>query len=68
MKDKLLKEIEKRQNELYSLLKQLININSESFGNVGNEKAVAEFIEKFFIENGMKADLYSPDSSEGIKA
>ena len=67
MKDKLLKEIEKRQNELYSLLKQLININSESFGNVGNEKAVAEFIEKFFIENGMKADLYSPDSIEGIK-
>lgn len=67
MREKLLKAIEERQSELYEILKELININSESFGATGNEAEVAEYVKKYLESMGVPADLYSPDEVPGVK-
>lgn len=36
--------VDNRKNELYDLLCKLVQINSESFANYGNEEACARYI------------------------
>ena len=59
--------IEKRQEELYQLLCDLIRINSENFGPYGNEKECAQYIAKLCDELGMETEIYSPMDLEGFK-
>ena len=52
--------IDERKDELFRLLSSLIQINSESFGEYGNEEACARYIHALCTELGLESDLYSP--------
>ena len=52
--------IDQRKEELYDFLCQLIKINSESFGDHGNEEACARYIHKICQELGLESTLFSP--------
>ena len=58
--------IEKHQDELYQLLSDLVKINSENYGNGGNEEECARLVHKLCQEAGFESDLYSPMSLEGF--
>lgn len=58
--------IDKNKGELFSLLSELIKINSENFGTYGNEKEIAHYISNELSEAGIENRVYSPDSVEGI--
>jgi len=65
-RQKLLEQIELRQEELYDLLCQLIRINSENFGSHGNEQECPRFVAEYFRELGLETDVYSPMDLEGF--
>lgn len=52
--------IDQHKQELYELLCKLIKINSESFGNYGNEEECARYIHSICHEIGLESDLFSP--------
>lgn len=54
------KLIEERKEELFHLLSSLIQINSESFGEYGNEEDCARYIHTLCTELGLESDMYSP--------
>lgn len=58
--------IDNRQDELYQMLSQLVKINSENYGNGGNEEECARYIHKLCQEAGFESDLYSPLSLDGF--
>ncbi len=60
------KLIDEKQNELFTLLSKLIQINSENFNTHGNEKPCAEYIHELCKELGLESDLYSPMEIEGF--
>lgn len=62
----LSKLIEERKDELFDLLCKLIRINSENFGDYGNEKECAEYIASLCQKLGMETSLYSPLDLEGF--
>lgn len=62
----LCEKIEQRKDELFSLLSDLIKINSENFGTYGNEAECAEYIHKFCLELGLESDIFSPLDLEGF--
>lgn len=64
---KLRELIESRKDELFELLINLININSENLPDTGNEKECAEYIRDFCEEMGLSADMYSPMSLPGFE-
>ena len=58
--------IEERKDELFKILCDLIKINSENFGEHGNEEECAKFIHKLCQDLGLESDLYSPLDLEGF--
>lgn len=52
--------IDARKDELFALLSELIQINSESQGTTGNEEACARHIYALCEKLGLESDLYSP--------
>ena len=52
--------IERRKDELFILLSDLVKINSESIGSVGNEEECAGYIYKLCKEMNLETDLFSP--------
>ena len=60
------KLIEERKEELFELLSNLVKINSENYGNGGNEKDCATYIYNLCKEMGFEADMYSPMEIEGF--
>lgn len=64
---KLKNIIEKRKDELFSILSSLIKIDSQSNGKDGKEKEIAFFIADYFENIGFKADVYSPLDIPGMK-
>ena len=68
MKEKLFEYVEKNKSELFRMLCEMVNINTENFGNQGNEKYLAEYLKGEYEKLGFDADLYSPDSVPNIKA
>lgn len=59
--------IDERKDELFDLLCRLIRINSESFGDYGNEEECARYVHSLCQEMGLESDLYSPLDIEGFK-
>ena len=59
--------IEERKEELFELLSSLIKINSESFGEYGNEEECAKYIHGLCQELGLESDMFSPLDIEGFK-
>ena len=64
---KICELIDERKNELFELLLSLIRINSESYGEFGNEKEIAEYIKGVCESLGMEAEAYSPLDIEGMR-
>lgn len=60
-------KIEQRKEELFTLLSDLIKINSENFGSYGNEAECAEYIHKLCLELGLESDIFSPLDLGGFK-
>jgi len=58
--------IEEREDELFSLLSNLIKINSESFGEYGNEEECAKYIYDLCKKLGLETDMYSPMDIPGF--
>lgn len=52
--------IDERKDELFTLLSDLIKINSENFISSGNEAACAEYIHELCQKMGLESDLFSP--------
>lgn len=67
MQQRILNLIEERKDELFSLLSDLVKINSESFGSYGNEEEIAKYIDVLCKDLGLESDLYSPLSLDGFK-
>lgn len=59
--------IEERKEELFTLLSDLIKINSESFSAYGNEAECAEHIYNLCNKLGLECDMYTPLDIEGFK-
>ena len=52
--------IDGRKNELFTLLSELIKINSESFVTYGNEAPCAEYVYNLCQDLGLESDMFSP--------
>ena len=65
-RQKLLEQIDLRQEELYDLLCKLIRINSENFGSHGNERECPNRIAEICREMGLETTVYSPMELEGF--
>ncbi len=59
--------IDERKDELFNLLSELVKINSESFGDYGNEEECAKYIHNICTNLGLESDLYSPLDIEGFE-
>ncbi|MBO5408085.1 MAG: M20 family metallopeptidase [Clostridia bacterium] len=59
--------IDKHQDELYQMLSDMIQINSENYGTGGNEEECARYIHKLCQKAGFESDLYSPLSLDGFE-
>lgn len=59
--------IEGNKQELFELLSDLVKINSESFGDHGNEKTCAEYILKLCTQLGLSSEMYSPLELENFE-
>ena len=56
----VLSRIEAQKNELFSLLSDLIRINSENAGSWGNEEEIAGYIGGLCREMDLETEVYSP--------
>ena len=59
-RSKLYSIIEERKDELFSLLSEIVKINSENLTTHGNEKECAQFLHDFSKKNGFESDMFSP--------
>lgn len=59
--------IEGNKQALFELLSDLVKINSESFGDHGNEKTCAEYILKLCTQLGLSSEMYSPLELENFE-
>lgn len=59
--------IEGNKQALFELLSDLVKINSESFGDHGNEKTCAEYILKLCTQLGLFSEMYSPLELENFE-
>ncbi len=60
------KKVEERKEDLFEMLSALIKINSESFGDYGNEEECARYIHKLCQDLGLESDLFSPIDIDGF--
>ncbi|MBQ2756356.1 MAG: M20 family metallopeptidase [Oscillospiraceae bacterium] len=58
--------IDERKNELFELLSELIKINSESFGERGNEEECARYVYELCQKLGLESDMFSPMDIENF--
>lgn len=65
-KTRVLDAIEQNKQRLYTLLSELIQINSENFGTHGNEQEIALFLSEKLKALGIASDVYAPDSIPGF--
>lgn len=66
MKNKVLNYIDENKDQLFTLLSELIKINSENMNTVGNEANLMPFISEKLKGSGAEYDIYCPDTVEGI--
>ena len=67
MKQKIINYIEENKDQLFGILCDLVDINTENFGTSGNEKALTEHLQGKYTKLGLASDVYSPDSIPNIK-
>lgn len=62
----ILKQIDMKKEELFHILSNLVQINSENFTSHGNEMEIAEIIHGLCMEMGLESTIYSPMQMEGF--
>ncbi len=63
----LCSQIEERKDLLFSLLSDLIKVNSENFGSYGNEENCAKYIYDLCQDMGLKSEVFSPLDLENFR-
>ncbi len=58
--------IDEKKDDLFQLLSNLIQINSENFNSYGNEAECAQYVAQLCREMGMETDVYSPMDLPGF--
>ena len=58
--------VEERKSELFTLLSELIKINSENFMTYGNEEKCARYIYEYCESLGLENDIFSPMDIDGF--
>lgn len=58
--------IDENKEQLFSMVSDLIKINSENFGTTGNEKELALFVADQMEKRNIPSDVYSPLSIPGF--
>lgn len=59
--------IDEHSDELYTLLSDLLQFDSQNFISYGREKECQMYIADLYRKLGLQTDVYSPDSVPGIK-
>ena len=67
MKKELLSYMDKHREELFAILSGLIQINTENDGTHGNERPIAEHLQRQLRLYGVESELYCPDDVPGIR-
>jgi acetylornithine deacetylase/succinyl-diaminopimelate desuccinylase-like protein len=58
--------IEQNSDELFRVLSELIQIDSQNFRNDGREQKCAEYVRDLYQNLGLEVDFYCPDSLPGF--
>lgn len=58
--------LEEHEEDLQNLLIQLIEIDTQNFGNDGRESACAPFLQSLYEELGLETACYCPDAVPGV--
>ncbi len=66
MKQKLLDYIEEHKAELFQMLCDMLDINTENDGKSGNEAPLAAYLQSAYAALGVPCEAYSPDDVPGI--
>jgi len=66
MQTKILTYLDEHKDDLFKLLSDLLQINTENFITHGNEEAGQQFFADFCHKHGFKTDLYYPDLLPGL--
>lgn len=59
--------IDQKKDDLFQLLSNLIQINSENFNSYGNEAECAQYVAQQCREMGLETDVYSPMDLPGFE-
>lgn len=59
--------IDQKKDDLFQLLSNLIQINSENFNSYGNEAECAQYVAQLCREMGLETDVYSPMDLPGFE-
>ena len=59
--------IDQKKDDLFQLLSNLIQINSENFNSYGNEAECAQYVAQQCREMGLETDVYSPIDLPGFE-
>ena len=66
MMQKLLDYIDAHREELFSLLCDMVSIDTQNDGTGGSEAHLAAYMQRAYEEIGVPCEVYSPDTVEGI--
>ena len=58
--------IDEKKEELFQLLRSLVQIDSQNFSSHGNEKEICEYIHRLCMDMGLDSAMYSPMELEGF--
>ncbi len=66
MQEKVLAYLEAHKDELFGLLSELLQIDTQNFTHYGYEEAGQQFFLKYCQDHGFQAELYYPDDIPGF--
>src|SRR5574344_1776690 len=65
--DKAIAYVDLKRDELFSILSRLVKIDTQNFDTYGNEKEGKLYVAQSLEANGLKPQIYYPDSVPNIK-
>ena len=66
IEEKVLKYIDEHAKDAYTVLRNLIKIDTQNFNSYGNENNGQVYLAKICREIGLDVDIYAPDSVAGL--
>ena len=68
MQNKILEYLDNHKDELYTLLSDLLKIDTQNYISYGLEEEGQKFFEAYCKQHGFETDFYYPDDIEGFTA